>query len=291
MCSSDLCSIEKLSPTLQCNGRGVCKLWDETNLRDKSMSFCECSRDWADPECRTRRKSQVLAYLLSVFAGPLGADQFYLGFWYSGVFKLSTLGGFGMWWIYDIIRIGSAPVQTATFRLAGDLPHWVFVLLTVNFALLLGFMISWVTATSHMMKRRKDVLLLQAEEEARALGLNKQPRQELRRAGADPGDRIPQVTVSPGAANPFYGSMNTMGQVPLSPASSMGMGGEFRSRGPAKHGPMAYSVPQSMGGAAGYNPTPPSTFPAGPPGTYGGATMYGSPGTSSFGGAHAEEAL
>merc|ERR1719293_488133 len=44
---------------MQCSGRGYCKEWNQKALSTKpGVSFCECERDWADPECRTRRKSQ-----------------------------------------------------------------------------------------------------------------------------------------------------------------------------------------------------------------------------------------
>jgi hypothetical protein len=31
--------------------------------------MCECDPDWADPECRTKRKSQAVAYTLALFLG------------------------------------------------------------------------------------------------------------------------------------------------------------------------------------------------------------------------------
>merc|ERR1719162_826198 len=77
--SLNSCSLARLSQTLQCSGRGVCRLWDSRNYGN-NLAFCDCDRDWTDPECRTRRKSQTIAYLLAMFFGFLGADQFYLGF-------------------------------------------------------------------------------------------------------------------------------------------------------------------------------------------------------------------
>lgn len=44
--------------------------------------------------------------------GFLGLDRFYLGELSAGTLKLSTLGGFGVWWLWDIIWIGSAPILT-----------------------------------------------------------------------------------------------------------------------------------------------------------------------------------
>jgi len=163
------CSFAHLAQTLQCSGRGICKAWDPDNLANP-ISFCECDRDWADPECRTPRKSQITAYFLSLFVGFLGADLFYLGFPILGAAKLATLGGLGIWWVVDIIRIGSAPVYAHDFRAAADFPHWAFVLTTVTFAFLFGFIAVGIATLRHRRRKRKDALLMQAEEEARGIG-------------------------------------------------------------------------------------------------------------------------
>jgi TM2 domain-containing membrane protein YozV len=157
------CSLSKLAQTLQCSGRGVCRPWFENNLNNPIM-FCECDRDWADPECRTPRRSQVMAYTLSLLLGPFGADLFYMGFPVLGALKLCTLGGFGLWWVLDVIRIGSAPVYAHDFRLAADLPHWAFVITVVMFTFTLGFLIVGCNTFRHIRSKRKEALLLQAEE-------------------------------------------------------------------------------------------------------------------------------
>jgi len=43
--------------------------------------------------------------MLSIFAGQFGIDRFYLGKIGTGVLKLITFGGFGIWWLIDIILI------------------------------------------------------------------------------------------------------------------------------------------------------------------------------------------
>eukprot|EP00435_Cladocopium_sp_Y103_P058332 s777_g20.t1 len=60
-----------------------------------------------------------------------GLDLFYLGFWLRGILKLLTLGGFGLWWLFDVVRVGAAPTYARQFRLNNDLPHWVFMLILV----------------------------------------------------------------------------------------------------------------------------------------------------------------
>lgn len=172
------CNFDGMSPATQCSGRGVCKNWDET--LDNPTSFCMCERDWADPECRTKRKSQTQAFFWGLFLGMFGADHFYLGLWKSGLVKLFTLGGFGSWWIFDIVRIGSAPVHAADYLVAADLPHYIFVLLVITLAMIVGFLMSYLILLKHQLNKRKEAMLQREEAEARIRGLdtNKLPHKQ-----------------------------------------------------------------------------------------------------------------
>eukprot|EP00392_Amoebophrya_sp_AT5.2_P011600 g11679.t1 len=152
--------------TLQCSGRGVCKPFNPDNIQNPT-SFCDCDRDYADPECRTKRKSQILAYVLSLFLGFLGFDKFYLGFPVTGATKLISLGGFGFWWVADIVHIGASPALYASdYRVAANLPHWAFVVSSVSFFAILGFLIAGCVTASQMRHRRRAAMLYQAEEDA-----------------------------------------------------------------------------------------------------------------------------
>lgn len=51
------------------------------------------------------QKSQSTTIVLSYFFGWLGVDRFYLGYIGTGILKLITFGGCGIWWLLDLIQI------------------------------------------------------------------------------------------------------------------------------------------------------------------------------------------
>lgn len=50
-------------------------------------------------------KSKSTALILAVLLGTFGVDRFYLGKIGTGILKLITLGGLGLWYLIDVINI------------------------------------------------------------------------------------------------------------------------------------------------------------------------------------------
>lgn len=56
-----------------------------------------------DPVVSKKRKLPAL--LLCLFFGMFGVHRFYVGKVATGLLELLTLGGFGLWWLFDLLVI------------------------------------------------------------------------------------------------------------------------------------------------------------------------------------------
>lgn len=81
------------------------------------------------------KRSYLAAFLLSLFLGPLGVDRFYLGYTVIGVIKLLTVGGFFIWYIFDLIMIFTNRIKakngTSLQRYQGDKKIATIILIAV----------------------------------------------------------------------------------------------------------------------------------------------------------------
>jgi TM2 domain-containing membrane protein YozV len=54
-----------------------------------------------------RDKRWLVAILFSILLGWLGVDRFYMGYVWTGILKLITFGGLGIWWLIDLVLIAT----------------------------------------------------------------------------------------------------------------------------------------------------------------------------------------
>ena len=54
-----------------------------------------------------RRLNWIVTLVMSIVFGTLGVDRFMMGQVFLGILKLITFGGFGIWWLVDIILIAT----------------------------------------------------------------------------------------------------------------------------------------------------------------------------------------
>ncbi|MDP3910214.1 MAG: TM2 domain-containing protein [Gemmatimonadales bacterium] len=71
--------------------------------------------DPAEPE--VSKRSRGVAVALGFFGGIFGLHRFYVGKSQTGLAMIVTFGGFGIWWLYDMVLLAAGE-----FRDADDLP-------------------------------------------------------------------------------------------------------------------------------------------------------------------------
>lgn len=61
-------------------------------------------------------RQRMIALMLALFLGPLGAHRFYLGYTGIGVAQLLTFGGCGVWFVVDVIVIALGKMRDSAGR-------------------------------------------------------------------------------------------------------------------------------------------------------------------------------
>ena len=59
------------------------------------------------------QRSYNTTWILSLVLGTLGVDRFYMGYIGLGILKLLTSGGFGVWYLVDLILILTGQMKDA----------------------------------------------------------------------------------------------------------------------------------------------------------------------------------
>ena len=62
-------------------------------------------------------RSRGVALALAALLGPFGAHRFYVGKVRSGLLMCATVGGLGIWYLYDLILVSAGSFRDAQGRL------------------------------------------------------------------------------------------------------------------------------------------------------------------------------
>ena len=113
------------------------------------------------------QKSFLATWLLSWLLGGLGADRFYLGKIGTGILKLITLGGLGLWSLIDlIITLVGAQKDKHGLPLQGYDQHKKIAWIVTGIFFVLGLIIGGVAANSAPTPQTDDSSIVSEAEEA-----------------------------------------------------------------------------------------------------------------------------
>jgi TM2 domain-containing membrane protein YozV len=61
----------------------------------------------AKKESKEREVNWILCLVMSILLGGIGVDRFIMGKIGTGILKLITFGGLGIWWLVDVVLIAT----------------------------------------------------------------------------------------------------------------------------------------------------------------------------------------
>ena len=109
--------------------------------------YPNATSDYGKPA--TSQKSFLTTWLLSLILGVLGADRFYLGKVGTGLLKLVTFGGFGIWALIDLILVLANKTRDKQgLALSGYGRHKKMALIVTGVVILLSIIVNSAHAGS-----------------------------------------------------------------------------------------------------------------------------------------------
>ncbi|WP_313356497.1 Ltp family lipoprotein [Microbacterium sp.] len=106
----------------------------------------------------TGEKSFLTTWLLAMLVGVLGVDRFYLGKVGTGILKLVTFGGIGVWALIDLIMVLTGATRDKAGRpLAGYDQHKKVAWIVTGAVMVLGILINLVTPKPALSSPASDV--------------------------------------------------------------------------------------------------------------------------------------
>ena len=80
---------------------------DDLDVKPGPAADAKPAADVEGAQMGDKKVNWMLTLILSILFGSLGVDRFMMGKIGTGILKLITFGGFGIWWLIDLILIAT----------------------------------------------------------------------------------------------------------------------------------------------------------------------------------------